>query len=1118
MEDAPPLECVDFRAPPYVPLVASQVNCQPDRTCRENPTATRTYNAIFGKDKAGKLFGEATKIYRAHKLATASKPWNPWAPFANSHDFSLARWMIVNNIPKEQIKSYLNSGLDRFESPDIKDADCIRDGFADYLWETTDHGAIETTTWLRYDLPTITLAKPKANTRFEKRDRIAAKLSSRNRAELEDKTTVYYRDVMKCIQLLLGQLAFKDHMDYQPVQLYDDSGNRVYNEISSGNWWWKTQQEIPDGGTLIPVLLASDKTQLTTYSGDKSGWPLYMSIGNIRKDVRRKTSNNAWILIGLLPIPPKGCGRALSDEIFHRSIDRILQPLAAVDPKGNGYEFHCGDGNIRRGYPIIAAWIGDYPEYRTITGCINMLCPVCEIPAKEMGHANFKPKRQYDPNNPQYCSHRERKKEVYQEMIERKADPAAWAAVGMRPGFCNPLWKYPLCDIYRLWQPDELHVFFIGLVKTLIGEWLIPFCAARDYERRFHRRFQRVPRYPNLKRFKKAFHEVQSGSWQGKEMRMMARFLNLVVGPMFYNEVKMLRSTLRKIPTLSQNSEQAEKARRRLEELESASKTVRALCEAVLLVGQRSHTRGKNPVAGSSNAHTWGSLEYLDSAIEAFQTHKVVFVDEKNTPTREEARKNEFRILEKAHADKYGLEVGRWKTPKHREAAIKESISLSAMFAAPKIHMIMHISKAIEDMGSADNFTTDISELLHKNMIKSGYNASNKKEFEKQILWYCDRITGLSYMEQNLRHLALEGYYDRDSAFVLGLLSESDRKQYTRSKCLERSHRSRQIVATKITTADELLSKIKRMNNARNDGGNTGTPPANTNFFDSSQDYSRRWPYSPPGNPSIPTLLSHYRIHNLPPTKLVAEVRGSDGNYTLWNAQHRLDLPKLTKLFRDCLIHEWTEEIFYQVYPREWSLEEFGKNVAIRLYNGIKCYSFDFHPPHEAKYDVMKCIALPGKERREWGEPQSVWVRDLVEVDDSGETFQGKRVCFPYLYFGFIAPPGVERFAMKEGQHGRNFRCKIKWSPLLYRYQYIPQMMGFALVNVADYAKKDSTPESFHGMVHIKREKRYDFVIRVEDIERAAHAMLVDEETKDPQIAEYAVNNLVDGFHYWNFY
>ena len=83
--------------------------------------------------------------------------------------------------------------------------------------------------------------------------------------------------------------------------------------------------------------------------------------------------------------------------IFHRAIDKVLRPLAEVDPQGIGHEFYCGDGNIHREFPVIAAWIADYPKYRTITGCTNMLCPVCEIPAKKMGHTDFKPKRQYDP-------------------------------------------------------------------------------------------------------------------------------------------------------------------------------------------------------------------------------------------------------------------------------------------------------------------------------------------------------------------------------------------------------------------------------------------------------------------------------------------------------------------------------------------------------------------------------------------------------------------------------------------------------------------------------------------------------------------------------------------------
>jgi hypothetical protein len=136
---------------------------------------------------------------------------------------------------------------------------------------------------------------------------------------------------------------------------------------------------------------------LINYSCDKSGWQLYMSIGNIQKDIRRKLNNHAWILIGWLPIPPKKCRRDVADAIFHRSIDTILQSLKTLNPNGPGIEFYCADRFIPQGFPIIAAWITDYPEYTCLTKLIGELCPMCEIPKKKMGHeTNIC--GQYNPN------------------------------------------------------------------------------------------------------------------------------------------------------------------------------------------------------------------------------------------------------------------------------------------------------------------------------------------------------------------------------------------------------------------------------------------------------------------------------------------------------------------------------------------------------------------------------------------------------------------------------------------------------------------------------------------------------------------------------------------------
>jgi hypothetical protein len=44
-----------------------------------------------------------------------------------------------------------------------------------------------------------------------------------------------------------------------------------------------SQGKIPKGGVVTPVILVSDKTQLTQFGGDKKAWPVYLTIGNIAK-------------------------------------------------------------------------------------------------------------------------------------------------------------------------------------------------------------------------------------------------------------------------------------------------------------------------------------------------------------------------------------------------------------------------------------------------------------------------------------------------------------------------------------------------------------------------------------------------------------------------------------------------------------------------------------------------------------------------------------------------------------------------------------------------------------------------------------------------------------------
>jgi hypothetical protein len=175
---------------------------------------------------------------------------------------------------------------------------------------------------------------------------------------------------------------------------------------------------------------------LTNFSGDKHAWPLYISIENINKKIRREKSKRAWILAALLPVPPKNPPEGKIHSWWHTAVDIILGPLKHLDMTGPGCEWDCSDGKRRRCYPVLAAWLADYEEYLIISRIKKGACPICEIPKADTGHEGG-PKVGDIRDANQYKKLFE--EQSHESLVQRNIHPVY-----------NSLWDYLLCNVYQL--------------------------------------------------------------------------------------------------------------------------------------------------------------------------------------------------------------------------------------------------------------------------------------------------------------------------------------------------------------------------------------------------------------------------------------------------------------------------------------------------------------------------------------------------------------------------------------------------------------------------------------------------------------------------------------------
>src|ERR1700733_13346939 len=125
------------------------------------------------------------------------------------------------------------------------------------------------------------------------------------------------------------------------------------------------QDQLPKEATLLGVVLSSDKTNISAMTGGRIAHPLLISLANLFMDFRMKASNQAFLLLALLPVPKfihrdrKLCG-ILENRMIHECLDFILKPLKKAAEVG--IMMSDPAGSLRYVFTPLAAYMVDVQE------------------------------------------------------------------------------------------------------------------------------------------------------------------------------------------------------------------------------------------------------------------------------------------------------------------------------------------------------------------------------------------------------------------------------------------------------------------------------------------------------------------------------------------------------------------------------------------------------------------------------------------------------------------------------------------------------------------------------------------------------------------------------------
>ncbi|KAF7303335.1 hypothetical protein MIND_00561200 [Mycena indigotica] len=410
----------------------------------EDEEEGEVYEQEFPEEKqAGAAYRGCKTQFEQLREEQKANGWEPWNPFKDLDEWELARWMATSGLSQGKMTEFLKLKV-------IQDK--VQPSFTNTqtFFELID----SLPSGPRWSCTPFVLTVDKVG------------------LDGEQKTMTlefWHRNILDCVRELLGNPQLGDQA-FEPRRIFTSKSeagvgvNREYSEMCTGDWWWETQLKLPIGATICPLIIASDSTQLTRFSGDQKAWAVYLGSGNSDADIRSKASSGATVLLGYIPVAKmemfaKERRSEIIHQLFHDCMATVLQPLK--DAGLDGVAVECYDGFVRMIHAILAAYIADYPEQCLVACVRENSCPICLVNPRQRG--------EYDKDNPPDPRNRDDTLRVIAAKSQGEHPPEF---IEQNLHLTRPFWQnLPETDIFSSFTPDLLHEIHNGVFGDHIVAW-----------------------------------------------------------------------------------------------------------------------------------------------------------------------------------------------------------------------------------------------------------------------------------------------------------------------------------------------------------------------------------------------------------------------------------------------------------------------------------------------------------------------------------------------------------------------------------------------------------------------------------------------------------------------